>query len=114
MNERMRACFAIPDICSALALLVGFGDGSANFIILRRCVNQKSQEPIHAFCLHNPTERKSDKKRNDQVFSLLNLPTFPQSHPSRFQRNAPTQCLIPTETALHRRETAAAAGTEPP
>ena len=63
MNERMRACFAIPDICSALALLVGVGDGSANFIILRRCVNQKSQEPIHAFCLHNPTERKSDKKK---------------------------------------------------
>ena len=59
-------------------------------------------------------QRGNPTKKNDQVFSLLNLPTFPQSHSSRFQRNAPTQCLIPTETALHRRETAAAAGTEPP
>ena len=77
MNERMRACFAIPDICSALALLVGFGDGSANFIILRRCVNQKSQEPIHAFCLHNPTERKSDKKKRSSL-----LPSQPSNLPS--------------------------------
>ena len=38
---------------------------------------RKSQEPIHAFCLHNPTERKSDKKKRSSL-----LPSQPSNLPS--------------------------------
>ena len=66
-NERIRACFAIHDICSALALLVGSGNGSANIIISRRCVKENLKNPSMLSVCTIQTERKSDKK-NDQFF----------------------------------------------